>query len=172
MTPEEIIKRLLPHLPDEGQQSKRAFALWCAERVKHLNTDPRIEECLAVVRRKVADPTSVTNEDLKRAGDAIYYAARNVAYARAVAYYAASYATVVTDITYYAVAVANAAANAAATAAAYADNAASRNAAYGIERKAQVDWLVKTVSEHLEIRNYNPWMTQEEFLLEALEDRK
>ena len=40
-------------LPDEGPGSKRAYALWCAEQVAYLNQDPRVAECLRVVRRMV-----------------------------------------------------------------------------------------------------------------------
>ena len=63
-------------LPAEGPGSQRAYALWCAEQVAHLNTDPRVEQCLEVVRRKVADPASVTDVDLAAAGDAARAAAR------------------------------------------------------------------------------------------------
>jgi len=43
-------------LPDEGPGSKRAFALWCAEQVAHLSDDPRVAQCLDVIRREVLQP--------------------------------------------------------------------------------------------------------------------
>ena len=46
-------------LPAEGPGSQRAYALWCAEQVAHLVTDPRVAACLEVVRRRVEDPQSV-----------------------------------------------------------------------------------------------------------------
>jgi len=54
-------------LPDEGPGSKRAYALWCAEQVAYLNTDPRVTECLRVVRRRVEDPTGTSDGDLAAA---------------------------------------------------------------------------------------------------------
>jgi hypothetical protein len=53
-------------LSPEGPRSKRAFALFCAERVAHLITDPRVVECLAVIRQKVTNPESVTKRKLTR----------------------------------------------------------------------------------------------------------
>jgi len=134
MTSEETIQKLLPLLPNEGQQSKRAFALFCAERVKHLNADPRVEECLAVVRRKVANPESVTNAELKRASAAssAYAAASSAVSAAASAVSAAASASSAAAFASSAFAYAYAAA---ASAYAYAY-------AYAAERKAQADWLV------------------------------
>jgi len=54
-------------LPLEGPGSRRAFALWCAEQIAHLSDDPRVTECLAVVRRRVLDPASVTDNVLAAA---------------------------------------------------------------------------------------------------------
>jgi hypothetical protein len=66
-------------LPKEGPGSMRAFALWCAEQVAHLNTDERVVNCLAVVRRRVDAPGSCTDEGLAAAGDAAWAAARAAA---------------------------------------------------------------------------------------------
>ena len=54
-------------LPLEGPGSQRAFSLWCAEQVAHLSDDPRVAECLAVVRTRVLDPASVTDNVLAAA---------------------------------------------------------------------------------------------------------
>jgi len=45
-------------LPQEGPGSQRAFALWCAEQVAHLSDDPRVAQCLEVVRAEVLHPGS------------------------------------------------------------------------------------------------------------------
>lgn len=63
----ELRKLLLLLLPDEGVRSKRAFALFCAEHVSHLITDTRAVDCLAVVRRRVADSKSISDVELSRA---------------------------------------------------------------------------------------------------------
>ncbi len=76
-------------LPKEGPGSWRAYALWCAEQVAYLNTDPRIAECLAVVRRKVEDPAAVSGEELRDAAwaaDAAAAAAAAAARAAAAAW--------------------------------------------------------------------------------------
>ncbi len=68
-------------LPAEGQGSQLAYMLWCAEQVAYLCKDKRVEECLAVARRRVIDPGSVTNDQLAAARDAAWaavYAAENV----------------------------------------------------------------------------------------------
>jgi len=45
-------------LPREGPKSQRAFALWCAEQVAYLNTNPRVKKCLKTVRREILRPGS------------------------------------------------------------------------------------------------------------------
>jgi len=62
-------------LPPEGPGSQRAFALWCAEQVAHLNNDSRVKQCLEVVRREVLQPGS---QNLKAAHNAAL-TARNAA---------------------------------------------------------------------------------------------
>ena len=57
-------------LPPEGPGSRRAFALWCAEQVSDLSADPRVAECLAVVRRRVENPDSVSDFELSEAARA------------------------------------------------------------------------------------------------------
>ena len=78
-------------LPAEGPGSRRAYALWCAEQVAHLSGDARVGDCLAVVRRRVNDPGSVSNADLDAARDAARAAAWDAAWdaARAAAWDAA-----------------------------------------------------------------------------------
>ena len=62
-------------LPAEGPGSQRAFALWCAEQVAHLADDQRVADCLDVVRRRVADPSSVSDVELAAAWAAAWAAA-------------------------------------------------------------------------------------------------
>ena len=61
-------------LPAEGPGSQRAFALWCAEQVAHLADDQRVADCLDVVRRRVADPSSVSDVELAAAWAAAWAA--------------------------------------------------------------------------------------------------
>ena len=70
-------------LPDDGPGSKRAYALWCAEEVAHLNTDPRVAQCLAVVRRRVEHPEAVSQEEMAAAWAAAWDAATSAAWAAA-----------------------------------------------------------------------------------------
>ena len=70
-------------LPAEGPGSQRAYALWCAEQVAHLCGDPRVEQCLEAVRRRVANPGGVTDAELAAAGDAARAAAWAAAWAAA-----------------------------------------------------------------------------------------
>ena len=79
-------------LPDEGPGSKRAYALWCAEQVAYLTNDPRVAECLSVVRRRVEHPESVSDTELVAAGTAagdVAFAAAASRAARATAWAAA-----------------------------------------------------------------------------------
>ena len=80
-------------LPNEGPGSKRAYALWCAEQVAHLNTDERVASCLAVVRRRVEDPVSVSDSELAAAA----YAARSAAGSAAVAAGDAAWAAMISS---------------------------------------------------------------------------
>jgi len=130
----ERIHKLESLLSSEGPRSKRAFALFCAERVAHLNTVPRVAKRLAIVRRRVADPASVTDIELERASDAAYAACAAAAAACAAA--AADCAAVSHAATDAAVAVATDAASAA-------DAAASRDTR-NMERRVQEAWLVFT----------------------------
>jgi hypothetical protein len=74
-------------LPEEGPGSARAFALWCAEQVAPLAKDKRVDDCLAVVRRRVDAPGSCTDGELAAAGaaagEAAWEAAREAAGAAA-----------------------------------------------------------------------------------------
>jgi hypothetical protein len=70
-------------LPEEGPGSQRAYALWCAEQVEHLTDDPRVHDCLAVVRRRVQTPNSVSDRDLEAAREAARDAAGAAAWAAA-----------------------------------------------------------------------------------------
>ena len=70
-------------LPAEGPGSQRAYALWCAEQVAHLCSDRRVAKCLAVVRRRVARPASVSDAERAAAGDAARAAAGAAAWAAA-----------------------------------------------------------------------------------------
>jgi len=54
-------------LPKEGPGSQRAFALWCAEQVAHLTEDPKVKQCLKIVRAEVLQPGS---QNLAAAQDA------------------------------------------------------------------------------------------------------
>lgn len=54
-------------LPDEGPGSKRAYALWCAQQVPHPSIDPRVKRCLDAVTRRVQDPESVSDQELRLA---------------------------------------------------------------------------------------------------------
>jgi len=84
---------LVNRLRFEGPRSKRAFALFCVARVAHLNRHPIIVECLDVVRRRVADPASVTDIELKRVSAAIDAFDLSTATSAAIAVaYAAAYA--------------------------------------------------------------------------------
>jgi len=70
-------------LPPEGPGSRRAFALWCAEQVSDLSADPRVAECLAVVRRRVENPDSVSDFELSEAARVAAARAARVAAAEA-----------------------------------------------------------------------------------------
>ncbi len=72
-------------LPAEGPGSRRAYALWCAEQVAHLCSAPRVAQCMAVVRRRVESPGSVTDDELRRARSCAADAASAAAYAYACA---------------------------------------------------------------------------------------
>lgn len=62
--------KLLLQLPDEGKKSKRAFALFCVERVAPLSDDPRVAAWVETLRRRVARATSVTEEELASVSNA------------------------------------------------------------------------------------------------------
>jgi hypothetical protein len=66
-------------LPAEGIGSARHFALICAEDVAHLCADPRVDKALGVVRRRVANPASVSNKQLAAALAAALAATRDAA---------------------------------------------------------------------------------------------
>ena len=83
------IFHLVRLLPREGQGSRRAFALWCAQQVVHLTDDQRVHNCLAVVERRVQDPDSVSDEELWRAATAARAAAYAADTAADAVYYAA-----------------------------------------------------------------------------------
>ena len=114
-------------LPAEGPGSRRAYALWCAKQVAHLSGDQRVAQCLAVVRRRVEDPSGVSDEELHAYADAAAYAA----YADDAAYADAADA---------------AAACAACAAYAYAD-AYAADAAYADMRGAQLACLSQLLCE-------------------------
>jgi len=135
----ERIHKLESLLSSEGPRSKRAFALFCAERVAYLNTDPRIVECLVIVRRRVADPASVTDIELKRASADVYAVHAADAYAA----YAAD-ASAADAAAYTAAADAAATATYAAYAASYAADVAASRDTRNMERRVQEAWLVFT----------------------------
>jgi len=131
----ERIHKLTSLLSSEGPRSKRAFALFCVERIAHLNTDPRVAKCLAIVRRRVADPASVTDIELKRASDAAYTACAAATAAATAAVAAAAAATAAASY---------AAAAAAAAAASYATADVVYRYTPNMERRVQEAWLVFT----------------------------
>lgn len=51
-------------LPREGPGSRRAFTLWCVEQMAHHSDDPRVLECLQLLRRRVFEPSAVSAADL------------------------------------------------------------------------------------------------------------
>jgi len=61
-------------LPQEGLGSRRAFALWCAEQVAHLTKNPKIKQCLEIVKAEVLQPGS---QNLAAAQDTVWSAARD-----------------------------------------------------------------------------------------------
>ena len=66
---------LLELLPKEGPGSRRAFALWCSEQVEHMMADERSRACMDMLRRRVADPESVSEEERAATWDAAMAAA-------------------------------------------------------------------------------------------------
>jgi hypothetical protein len=70
-------------------RQRREFALWCAERVRHLMTDPRSTDALDVAARYLRG--EATDEELTAADAAAWAAAQDLAAAvRAAAYAAAA----------------------------------------------------------------------------------
>ena len=117
-----------------SDRQRREFALWCAERVRHLMTDSRSTTALDVAARHLRG--EATDEELAAAGAAAWAAASTAAWsASAAAWYAAWYA-------------AWAAASAAAWYAAwYAAWAAAGDAAWDVERAAQRVELERMLGE-------------------------
>ncbi len=76
-----LIKRL-------SNRQRREFALWCAERVRHLMTDPRSTAALDVVARHLRG--EATDEELAAARDAAWAAEAAASYAARDAAWAAS----------------------------------------------------------------------------------
>lgn len=54
------------------------FWLWCAEQIIHLGEDNRVDDCLAVVLRRVESPNSVSDDELAAAMAAAMAAAWDV----------------------------------------------------------------------------------------------
>jgi hypothetical protein len=84
------IDTLIDRLSD---RQRREFALWCAERVRHLMTDPRSTNALDVTARHLRG--EATDEELAAAGAAAWDAAgaaRAAAAAARVAAWAAAWA--------------------------------------------------------------------------------
>jgi hypothetical protein len=133
-------------LPPEGPGSRRAYALWCAERVVYLSIDPRVAECLAVVARRVADPSSITDKELEAAEAAVEAAAWAAVEAAAGAARAAVEAAAEAAAE-AAVEAARAAAEAAAEAAVEAAEAAVEAAAWAAEQQAQLACLAQLLME-------------------------
>ena len=123
-------------LPAEGLNSRRHFAYLCAREVSHLIKDKRAHECLEVVRRRVEDPNSVSDEELQNAT----YAAADAANAASSAYDACRAAGAAA---YDAYDVAGAAAYATDTAA----YAAADAATYTSEREKQITFLSAMLME-------------------------
>ncbi len=79
------INLLIDRLND---RQRREFALWCAERVRHLMTDPRSTDALDVVARHLRG--EATDAELAAAADAAWAAA--AARAKSAAWSAAAWA--------------------------------------------------------------------------------
>ena len=136
-------------LPLEGPGSQRAFSLWCAEQVAHLSDDPRVAECLAVVRTRVLDPASVTDNVLAAAWDTAMDAARAAAWdtAKAAAWDAAWAAAMAADMAAEMAAASDAARAAASDAATAAARAAAAAAARAAAMAAQIAILSQMLLE-------------------------
>ena len=134
---------LVKLLPTEGANSKREFDLFCAEQVQHLTTDKRVAKCIEVIRRKVADPASVSDAEMEQArkGAHAAYAAAGAAAAGAAAGAAADAAAA--NAAYYAAAANAAAYVAAAGYAGYAAYYAYAADAKGKTRKLQLHKLIE-----------------------------
>ncbi len=132
------IDTLIARLSD---RQRREFALWCAERVRHLMTDPRSTAALDVVARHLRG--EATDEELAAARDAAWAGSAAAAAAWAAAWAAEAAEAAASDAAWAASAAAawaGSAAAAAAWAAAWAvARAAPRAAAWAAdaERAAQ-----------------------------------
>ena len=96
----KVIKELLS-LKTVSRQTKVRFAFYCAKQALPncpKGARPKEERCLALVERWLANPRTVSEEELREAADAAYaaYAAYSAAYA-AYAAYPAAYAAYAAD---------------------------------------------------------------------------
>jgi len=67
-------------LPFEGPGSQRAFNLWCVEQVAYLSTDPRVKQCLDIIRKEVLHPGSQDLIDTRNIYRDITHGARTAAW--------------------------------------------------------------------------------------------
>jgi len=111
-------------LPSEGAGGQRDFALFAAEQVQHHSKDERVSKCIEVIRRKVADPHSVSDAELKQARKGAWSVAAADAAGAAAAAAGAWAADAAAWAAYAAACAADAAARAADAAACAADAAA------------------------------------------------
>jgi hypothetical protein len=116
------------------------FALACAQRIAHLNTDPRVQKALDATQAWLNNPCLETANAAAYAANAAKAAAYAAAYAAYAAAVSAAYAAKAAKAAYAAYAAAYAAADAAAyaaaDAAAYAAKAAADAAAYAAKADA------------------------------------
>ena len=131
------INRLIDRLSD---RQRREFGLWCAERIRHLMTDPRSTAALDVVARHLRG--EATDAELAAATAAAWAAA--AARAAAAAWSAAAWAR---DAAWSAADAAWSAAWSAADAASAAARAAAWSAAWDAERAAQFAELNRLLEE-------------------------
>ena len=112
---EEVLKQL-------PKKSCVRFAVFCAERVQHLNTDSRVQAAIDAAKKYLEDPSKENADAAYHAAnaadvvaynvtDAAYHTARAAAYAANAAYYAAAAGTyaihTVSEIASYAARAAN-----------------------------------------------------------------
>jgi len=102
------------------------FAVWCAKRVQHINTDPRVAAAIQAAEKWILDPSEAAYAANAANAANAAYAAYADAYAAAAAYAAADAAADAADDA----AADDAVADAAYAAYAYADAAAAAYAAY------------------------------------------